>query len=189
MTKGKQSYTTKLELAPDSRVHYSQEDRDLQQQAVLKLYKELEHLTYVADAVVDARDQARKRVTELSSAQFNSINSKDLIAKNLRSFADSMEALRSRLVAVKEGGGITGEEKLREKLGDLYGSINGYDGRPTQSQLDNMQTILTQLDQAETDFQKAVSTYLPVINPALEKQKLEPIKPLTREDWEKKQSK
>jgi photosystem II stability/assembly factor-like uncharacterized protein len=189
MTKGKQSYTTKLELVPDSRVHYSQEDRDLQQQAVLKLYKELEHLTFVADAVVDARDQARQRLTQLSLAQLNSVNSKDPIAKNLRSFADSMEALRGRLVAVKEGGGITGEEKLREKLGDLYGSINGYDGRPTQSQLDNMQTILTQLDQAEADFQKAVSTHLPVINPALEKQKLDSIKPLTREDWEKKQSK
>jgi len=181
MTKGSQTHTSKLELVPDPRTHYSQQDRDLQQQTVLKLYKELAHLTYVADAVVNARDQARKRLTQVKAG--------DASAKNLQIFADAMEALRGRLVAVKEGGAITGEEKLRERLGDLYGSINQYDGRPTQSQLDNMQTMLAQLDQAEADFQKTTSTQLPAINQALEQQKLEPIKPLTREDWEKNQTK
>ncbi|HEY6969244.1 MAG TPA: glycosyl hydrolase [Candidatus Angelobacter sp.] len=178
MTKGSQTYTSKLELAPDPRSHYSQQERDLQQQTVLKLYKELAHLTYVADAVISARDQARKRMTQ--------VKPDDPAAKNLQNFADAMEALRSRLVAVKEGGAITGEEKLRERLGDLYGSINEYDGRPTQSQLDNMQTLLAQLDRADADFQKTASAQLPAINQALEQAKLEPIKILTREEWEKK---
>src|SRR5215467_4225718 len=180
MIKGSQTYSSKLVLVPDPRSHYSQQDRDLQQQTVLKLYRELEHLTYVADAVVDARDQARKRLAQVNPA--------DATAKNLQAFADSMEGLRSRLVAVKEGGAITGEEKLREKLGDLYGSINEYDGRPTQSQLDSMQTLSAQLNQAEADFQKTISVELPVINPVLEQKKLDTIKPLTREDWEKKQA-
>jgi hypothetical protein len=100
-----------------------------------------------------------------------------------------MEDLRSRLVAVKEGGGITGEEKIRERLSGLYGSVNGYDGRPSQSQLDNMQTLLGELDQAEADFQKTAAAQLKVVNPALERQKLEPIKVMTREEWESKQKK
>ena len=179
MIKGNQTYTSKLELIPDPRSHYSQQDRDLQQQSVLTLYKELAHLTYVADAVVDARDQARRRLAQLP---------KDAQAPELQRFADTMENLRSRLVAVKEGGAITGEEKLRERLGDLYSSINEYDGRPTQSQLDSMQTLSAQLNQAEADFQKTISVELPVINPVLEQKKLDTIKPLTREDWEKKQA-
>src|SRR5215468_9252557 len=179
MIKGNQTYTSKLELIPDPRSHYSQQDRDLQQQSVLTLYKELAHLTYVADAVVDARDQARRRLAQLP---------KDAQAPELQRFADTMENLRSRLVAVKEGGAITGEEKLRERLGDLYSSINEYDGRPTQSQLDSMQTLSAQLNQAEADFQKSISVELPVINPVLEQKKLDTIKPLTREDWEKKQT-
>ncbi|HKD14123.1 MAG TPA: glycosyl hydrolase [Candidatus Angelobacter sp.] len=179
MIKGNQTYTSKLELIPDPRSHYSQQDRDLQQQSVLTLYKELAHLTYVADAVVDARDQARRRLTQLP---------KDAQAPELQRFADTMENLRSRLVAVKEGGAITGEEKLRERLGDLYSSVNEYDGRPTQSQLDSMQTLSAQLNQAEADFQKTISVELPVINPVLEQKKLDTIKPLTREDWEKKQA-
>lgn len=180
MIKGDQTYTSKLVLVPDPRSHYSQQDRDLQQQTVLRLYKELEHLTYVTDAVVDARNQARQRLAQ--------INSGDPAADHLQHLADSMEALRSRLVAVKEGGAITGEEKLREKLGDLYGSINQYDGRPTQSQLDDVQTILGQLNQAEADFQKLMASDLPGINAALTQQKLNPIKVLTREDWQKKQA-
>ena len=179
MIKGSQTYTSKLVLVPDPRSHYSQQDRDLQQQTVLKLYKELAHLTYVADAVVDARDQARKRLAQIKPG--------DPAAATVQRLADSMEALRSRLVAVKEGGAITGETKLREKLGDLYGGVNQYDGRPTQSQLDTMQTLLTQLDQSEADFQKIMAAELPAINPELEKQKLEPIKPLTREDWNTRQ--
>jgi photosystem II stability/assembly factor-like uncharacterized protein len=178
MIKGEQSYTSKLELVPDPRAHYSPQDRDLQQQSVLKLYKELEHLTYVADAVIDARDQARKRLAQLNGQASGS--------KELQQFIDSMEALRGRLVAVKEGNGLTGEEKLREKLGGLYGSINGYDGRPTQSQLENIDTLLAQLNAAEADFQKTAVTQLQTINPVLEQQKLEPIKPLLRSDWEKK---
>ena len=180
MIKGNQTYTSKIELVPDPRTHYSQRDRDLQQQTVMKLYNELARLTFIADAVVDARDQARKRLAQVKSG--------DPSGESLRRFADSMEALRGRLVSVKEGGAITGEEKLREKLGDLYGSINEYDGRPTQSQLDNMQTILAQLDQAEADFQKAAASELQTINPALEQQKLDPITPLTRDAWEKRQT-
>jgi len=29
---------------------------------------------------------------------------------------------------------ITGEERLREFLGGLYGDVNGYEGRPTDQQ-------------------------------------------------------
>ena len=178
MIKGEQTYTSKIEILPDPRSHYSPQDRELQQQTVLRLYQELAHLTYVADAVVDARDQGRKRLAQ--------INPQDPLAKSLQQFVDSMESLRSQLVAVKEGGAITGEEKLREKLGDLYGSLNGYDGRPTQSQLDNMNTLVARLNQAEADFQKTAASQLQTINPGLQQQKLEPIKTLAREDWEKR---
>ena len=37
---------------------------------------------------------------------------------------------------LREGGFLAGEEQLREDLAGLYGSVNGYEGRPTQSQID-----------------------------------------------------
>jgi hypothetical protein len=178
MIKGKQTYTSTLQLTPDPRANYSQEDSNLQQQTVMKLYNELARLTFVTESVVDVRDQARKRLAQLAP--------KSPATKDVQRLADSMEDLRARLVAVKEGGGITGEEKLREKLAELYGSVNGYDGRPSQSQLDYMQTLLGELDQAEADFRKTAAAQLQTVNPALEKQKLEPIRVMTREEWGKK---
>ena len=178
MIKGKLTLTTKLVLVPDPRANYSAEDRNLQQESVLKLYHELARLTFVTDSVVDVRDQARRRLAQLKAGSEGT--------KELQRLVEAMEVQRARLVAVKEGGGITGEEKLREKLGGLYGSINSYDGRPTQSQIDNMQSLLAQLDREESEFQKTSSSQLQIINPLLEKQKLEPIKVMTREEWEKK---
>ena len=88
MIKGKQDYTSTLQLVPDPRSHYSQEDRDLQQQTVLKLYNELARLTFVTESVVDVRDQARKRLTQ--------VEGKNVAAKDIQRLADSMEELRSR---------------------------------------------------------------------------------------------
>ena len=33
-------------------------------------------------------------------------------------------------------GRITGEKRLRERLGDIYGGVMGYDGKPTRSQIE-----------------------------------------------------
>jgi hypothetical protein len=55
----------------------------------------------------------------------------------LNGLLKKLDDFRSTLVSVKEGGMITGEKKLREYLGDLYGSVNGYSGRPTQSQIES----------------------------------------------------
>ncbi len=44
--------------------------------------------------------------------------------------------LRKKIVATKEGGAITGEERLREYLTSLYGSVVFYEGRPSQTQVE-----------------------------------------------------
>ena len=180
MIKGKQTLESTIQLLPDARVNYPQADRDLQQQTVVRLYGELGRLTFVADSVVDLQNQARNLL--------GSAPPKDPAVKELQQLVESLEDLRSRLVAVKEGGGITGEEKLREKLIGLYGSVNSYDGRPTQSQLDNMQTLKAELDKGEAELQNLAATRLPAVNSALENLKLPPIQPMTREAWEKKQN-
>jgi hypothetical protein len=60
-----------------------------------------------------------------------------------------LEKIRKELVATKEGLGITGEERIREKLSELYGSIVGYDGRPTDSQIDRIKGLEFRIDQAK----------------------------------------
>ncbi len=181
LIKGKNTYTTTLLIVPDPRAKHTKEDRAVQYDTVMKLYDMLGRLTYVVDSVADTRDQARARVAKLAA---------DDPARQLaENFANSVEGIRAKLVATREGGGITGEEKIREQLGSLYGALNGYDGRPTQSQLNRMTALSKELDQVAGEFDALVQKNLPTLNQSLETQKLAPIKPMTKLDWEKKQEK
>ena len=82
---------------------------------------------------------------------------------------------------------ITGEKKLREHLGELYGAVNAYSGRPTQSQIENTTLLQKKLDEAGAQFQSISTSEVPSLNTALQGKQFEPLKAASREDWDKKQ--
>lgn len=179
LIRGKETLTSQVVLAPDPRSPHTAEDRAVQQELVHKLYKDLGTLSYVVDATVDLRDQARARAEKLGKT--------DALRKKLAALGDQLETQRKTLVATREGGQIAGEEQLREKLGNLYGAVNGYEGRPTQSQSVSATALETQMAEAQALLGTIGTRDLPAINTGLEKQKLEPVKAMTREDWQAKQ--
>jgi hypothetical protein len=77
---------------------------------------------------------------------------------------------------------------VREKMGALYGAINAYDGRPSQSQLGRISELGKELAAVVADFDAVAKKELQAANAALAARQLEPVKPLTRADWEKNQS-
>jgi hypothetical protein len=77
-----------------------------------------------------------------------------------------------KIVATKEGGMITGEERLREHMSNLYGELTGYEGRPTQTQIERADALTRELTDVIRDFDAWVSKELPAINAALPKKKL-----------------
>ena len=99
----------------------------------------------------------------------------DPLAARLRSASMTVDSLRKKIVATKEGGAITGEERLRENLADLYGNVNGYDGRPTQMQLDRTDAIERELHDVVRDFDAWLGREMSGINSALTARKLETI--------------
>jgi hypothetical protein len=178
VTKGKDTYASQIQLVPDRRSQSTAADRALQHRTVMQLYDMLGQLTFVVDATNDLRDQARQR----------SGNATDSGLKDqLNNLVQKLEDFRSTLVSVKEGGMITGEKKLRERLGELYGGVNGYCGRPTQSQIDSTAAFQRKLDEAASQFQSIIGPALQSLNTRLEGQNLEPLKAMSRDDWEKKQ--
>lgn len=181
MIKGKDTYTTTLKVIPDPRSKHTPEDRAIQHEVAVKLYDMLGQLTYAVESVVDTKGQALARARQLDA--------NESLRKRLEDFGKSLEEVRSKLVATREGGGITGEEKIREQMGSLYGAVNGYDGRPTQSQIDRMAALRKELDVVVAEFDALIRKDLPRLNAELQKRKLDSLKVLTREEWEKKQEK
>ena len=89
-----------------------------------------------------------------------------------------------KIVATKEGGAITGEERIREKTSSLYGSLTNYEGKPADYQLARIDSLKKELGDVETEFEAFVSKDLTVVNKSLTKKKLETVKPLARANWE-----
>ncbi len=178
LTKGKETYSSEVKLVPDPRSKSTAAERELQHKTVTQLYDMLAQLTYIVDATSELREQARQRAAAASD---------DKLKEQLSGLAQKLEDFRSSLVSVKEGGMITGEKKLRENLGELYGAVNAYSGRPTQSQIENTTVLQKKLDDAGAQFQSIATSQIPPLNTALQGKSLEPLKVTSREDWDKKQ--
>jgi hypothetical protein len=79
---------------------------------------------------------------------------------------------------------ITGEERLRENLTDLYSNIVFYDGGPTQTEIERADALARELGDVQRDFDAWATRELAGLNAALKSKKLEPIALLTRQQWE-----
>jgi hypothetical protein len=108
LTKNKDVFTTTFTLVGDPRSTHTAADRAEQVKLVNRLYDRLGDLTYTVESIQGVRDSARARAKSLG---------KDALATKLSAFADKVEAFRGTIVAAREGGRLTGEERLREQAG------------------------------------------------------------------------
>jgi len=78
-------------------------------------------------------------------------------------------------VATTEGGAITGEERLREHMGYVYGAILSTEDKPTPYQLARLDTLERELTDVERDFTSLQATELADANAGLKAKGLPPI--------------
>jgi hypothetical protein len=178
MTKDKEVYTTKIKLVPDPRSNYTMGERKEQFALSTKLYNMLGDMTYDVDRINGVRLGLDDRAGKVSGNPD--------FSKELKSASSSVDDIRKKIVATKEGGMITGEERLREYLANLYGSVSGYDGPPSATQVDRTSALARELDDVVKEFDAWTSKNLDDINSRLMKNNLAPVKLLTREEWEGK---
>ena len=106
------------------------------------------------------------------------------VAKRLNDLAQQVEELRRKIVATKEGGAVTGEERIREKTTGLYGAILNYEGRPGDYQIARIDSLKKELDEVTREFDSLLAKDLAAINKSLKQKKLQPIEPLSRQAWD-----
>jgi len=170
LIKNENVYNAKINVIYDPRYPHSEEDRALQQKTVMELYAMQEELAQVADAIIQTRDTAASYLSKLRK--------KDKITKNIHDFIDKLNALHKTLVATRKGAAITGEEKLREKVVELYSAVSNYAGRPTKSQLERIEVLKTEIQNAYNQYDDLISKNLEILNKQLIKKKLPKIEPI-----------
>ncbi len=177
MTKGDHVYTTKLNVVMDPRAKYTVEDRRAQFALVMRLSGLLNHMSWAVDAILGVRDAASNRTTGLAET--------DPLRQQLLKLAGEVDQIRSEIVATKEGGAVTGEERLREYLAGVYGDVNGYEGRPTDSQVARTGALEHEISDVIHKFQEVTGRELPALNDALQTKNLTPIRVISEEEWRK----
>jgi hypothetical protein len=167
MTRSDKVYTTQLTVALDPRAKFTVEDRRQQFDLVTKLGALLNHMSWAVDAIIAIRDGAGERAAKLAAA--------DPLRSKLQDLAGAADKIRSKIVATKEGGMITGEERLREFLAGLYGDVNGYEGRPTDSQAARAGVLAHELEDVIREFTALADSQLLGLNRELQAKQLPPL--------------
>ncbi|MGJ8662118.1 MAG: WD40/YVTN/BNR-like repeat-containing protein [Marinicella sp.] len=172
MIKGKKKFYSTVELVPDPRSTHTTEDRNAQQKLSMQLYDGINDLTFQLAQLKDVVNQLSEK-TDLKSA----------VQKKADRFEQSYNELNARFTATKKGM-ITGESKLREELGTLFGSVVGYNGKPSQTQYDQAEQLIAQVAVALEAGQELVNKQLPGLNKLLEDDAQ--IELLDRATWDEK---
>src|SRR5262249_7572130 len=142
----------------------------------LKMSGTLTDMTFAVERMNATRLALEDRAGKLPS--------NDALARRLRAASATVDSLRKKIVATKEGGMITGQGRLRENLTELYGNIIRFDGGPTQDQTNRADALARELADVSRAFDAWTTKDLASINTALRGKKLEPIVVMTRQNWE-----
>src|SRR5437773_11682486 len=176
LTKDTATYTTQLALVPDPRSTHTVQERQAALDLALKVSGTLNDMTFAVERMNGVRQALDDRAGRLAAG--------DAVAKRLRAASAAVDVMRKKIVATKEGGMVTGEERLRENLTDLYGNIIFYDGGPSQTQAERADAVARELGDVMRDFDAWMTRDLAGINTALRSKKLEPVAVLSRQQWE-----
>ncbi|HME12572.1 MAG TPA: hypothetical protein VKF79_06920 [Candidatus Acidoferrum sp.] len=176
LTRGKEVYSTPMVLTLDARAKFSEADRAQEFAAVMRVYNLLGDMSFDVDNINAVHDQLLQNAAQAG---------KDAaLAKHLGELADKVEEMRKKIVATKEGGAVTGEERIREKTTGLYGELNNYEGRPTDYQVARIDSLTKDLKDVTDSFDAFVAKELPSVNKSLKQKKLQEIQPLARSQWD-----
>jgi photosystem II stability/assembly factor-like uncharacterized protein len=159
LTKNGKSTETKLTIGLDRRAKFSEADRKAQFDAAMKVRALFEDESALMDRILFVRDALAKTSGALPES--------DPLKKRVSDFDGKVDAVRKQIVATKEGGAITGEERLREHTDQLYGALLSYEGKPGDYQLAYFEALKRELADASKEFAGLVAKDLPALNDTL----------------------
>jgi hypothetical protein len=147
-----------------------------QQALALELYDMINDLTFLSDNLIEVRGQALARVDTLPEG------AEAALSGDLEAYAAALEELRTSL-SVTQGGMIAGKQKLRERLGTLYGNVTSYDGRPSSTQFARRDSLGDELAEAMVASEPLLNERLAAINARLGEAGLDALTVLDRDAW------
>jgi photosystem II stability/assembly factor-like uncharacterized protein len=145
LTKGGQTIETRLEIGIDRRAPYSVADRKEQFEAVMKAHALFNEMSALVDRVEAAKAAVAGRAKGLPPSDPQAKKASETLAK--------IDEVRKKIVATKEGGAVTGEERIREHLDDVYGDMMRWEGKPAAYQVERVEVLRRELSDVAKEFE------------------------------------
>ncbi len=178
LSRGQQVFQGEIKLLNDPLTPHTAEERQLRHQTVMRIYALLEDVAYMVDSLAEFKKGIATVEQERAKA-----GPQSLLAE-LKRVAAALENFRRRLVQTE---GIFGEEKVRERLMDLYTAVSGFGGKPTASQTYYVSLLETEVRSAQADFRVILDKELAATNAALKANKLKTLTIPSRQEYDQKE--
>ena len=159
MTKGDHVYTDKITVGLDPRSPFTAADRQAQFDATMRVHAMFGRMSDLVARIQAIRGAAGATAAKLPEA--------DPLRAQLVALANKADTIRKQIVATKEGGAITGEERLREHMDQLYGALMSYEGKPAATLVAYTGALDRELGDVEGEFAKLRDGDLKTTNDAL----------------------
>lgn len=160
ITKAGQVYEMPIDVGLDRRAKFTAEDRKAQYEATMEAHGLFGRMSALTNRLNGYRQMVAQRTAAATLDEATK--------KKLASFGDRADEIRKEIVATKEGGAITGEERLREQLDFAYGALVGWEGRPGDYQIARVKALEKEFAEVEAKAAK-LETELPQLNARLER--------------------
>jgi photosystem II stability/assembly factor-like uncharacterized protein len=131
-----------------------------------------------------ASNKSGATTNDASAASAASAANSPVKAKVLQA-ASALDSLYKSFVKEREEIFADKEDKLREHLAELYGTLNNYSGPPSKAQLERLAYLQRELAKVETQFDTIVKTHLASANAALKGSNAQEVPVLQREAFAK----
>ena len=145
-----------FELVNDPKSTATAEEKKQNRDVLAKAIKMQEDLANLMDSVTAEQKKIKDMVDE---------------SPVIKEYYDSLENIRAELVPVKEGRsvGFVDEQKMRDKVSDIYAGVLFYQGIPTTSQKEGLNKLDHDMGDTKTKLEDRKKTYRPKVTEALTK--------------------
>jgi len=140
LTKGAKVYETKLDIGLDRRAPWKVADRREQFDAAMKVHALFGDMSDLVEKI----DSASAALAQRMKAQAQDTRLAGLLGK--------VDATKKKIVATKEGGAITGEERIREHTDHLYSALLSWEGKPAPYLVARTDALRRELAEVRAEF-------------------------------------
>jgi photosystem II stability/assembly factor-like uncharacterized protein len=156
-------YSSDLKLIHDAENKtYSEEDRKLQHDIAMQLYQLHEELYALVEKIND-----EQKMIKDSDSSLKTNKSKKLVGE----YNTRLESLRATLLATKSKSIFADEEKLREQISELYGTVCYQEARPTNLQVARTSQLQEEVKKAAKNYEEISAKYAAQVKTAIEAEK------------------